>query len=293
MTNLWNRGGLGWRELAVRTARESWQDNVFGQAARLAFYHFLALFPSLLLLFLVSRPGSAPESSLRDAFTNAVQHLLPARVALLVAQVATDLHSSVLRSRSIWLGVLSALWASINGAYAVIDGLNAAYEVEEKRSFIRVVLISLALTAVVATLALVALPGGQYAAAFLSRAGLPAVAGGLRWLILIVALFVCFAIFFRIAPNLQNRQWQWSTPGAAAATLIWIGATLVFRFWADHFNSYPLIYGRVAPAVSLLIWLYVTGAAVLIGGEMNSEIEKAAAEGGRSREITRAKKPGF
>jgi membrane protein len=293
MTNLWNRGGLTWRELFVRTVRESWQDNVFGQAARLAFYHFLALFPSLLLLFLVSRPGSAPESSLRDAFTNAVRHLLPARVALLVSQVAADLHSSVLRLRGIWVGAASALWASINGAYALIDGLNAAYEVEERRSFVRVVLISLALTAVVATLAILALPGGQYAAAFLARAGFPVLAGGVRWFILTIALFVCFAVFFRVAPNLEKRQWQWSTPGAAAAALIWIGSTIVFRLWNDRFNSYPLIYGRVAPAVSLLIWLYVTGGAVLIGGEMNSEIEKAAAEGGRDREISRAKKPGL
>jgi membrane protein len=141
-------------------------------------------------------------------------------------------------------------------------------------------------------LAILALPGGQYAAAFLTRAGFPVLAGGMRWLILTIALFVCFAVFFRVAPNLENRQWQWSTPGAAAAALIWIGSTLAFRFWTDRFNSYPLIYGRVAPAVSLLIWLYVTGAAVLIGGEMNSEIEKAAAEGGRDREISRAKKPG-
>jgi membrane protein len=289
MMNLWSRGGLAWRELAVRTVQESWEDNVFGQAARLAFYHFLALFPSLLLLFLVSRPGSASESSLRDALTNAVRQLLPARVAFLISQVTADMHSSGLRAGGVWVGTASALWASINGAYALIDGLNAAYEVEERRSFARVVGIALALTAVVATLAVVALPGGQYAAAFLVHAGLPILADGLRWLILTVALFVCFAVFFRLAPDLENSQWQWSTPGAAAAALIWIGSTLALRFWTDRFDSYPLIYGRVAPAVSLLVWLYVTSAAVLIGGEMNSEIEKAAAEGGRDREISRAK----
>jgi len=291
MNGLWSRGGLSLRELIARTARESWEDNVFGQAARLAFYHLLALFPSLLLLFLVSRPGSAPESSLRNALANAVRHLLPARVALLISQAVADLHASALQPGGIWIAVAGAFWAAVNGAWALIDGLNAAYEVEESRSFKRVTLLSLGLTAVVAVLTVLALTTVHYAGGWLEGAGYPNLATDVRWAIVTVALLVCFSVFFRFAPSLKNRQWRWSTPGALSAAVIWIGATLVFRFWTDHFGAYPRIYGRIAPTVSLLIWLYVTGAAVLIGGEMNSEIEKAEAEGGHDHEVKRRKTP--
>ena len=289
MKGLWSRGGLSWRELIARTARESWEDNVFGQAARLAFYHLLALFPSLLLLFLISRPDSAPESSLRDALVDAVRHLLPARVALLISQAVADLHTSAGQPGGIWIAIAGALWASVNGAWALIDGLNVAYEVEESRSFFRTTVIALGLTAVIAVLTFLALTTSHYAGGWMDGAGYPVLASILRWAIVAAALLVCFSIFFRAAPNLENRQWRWSTPGAVWAAVIWVGSTLVFRFWTDHFGSYPRIYGRIAPTVSLLIWLYVTGAAVLIGGEMNSEIEKAEAEGGHDHEVKRAK----
>jgi len=143
--------------------------------------------------------------------------------------------------------------------------------------------------AVIAVLTLLALTTGHYAGGWFDGLGYPVLATNVRWVIVTAALLVCFGVFFRIAPNLENRRLRWSTPGAVAAAIIWVGATLVFRFWTDHFSSHPRIYGRIAPTVSLLIWLYVTGAAVLIGGEMNSEIEKAEAEGGRDHEIRRAK----
>src|SRR5579884_775325 len=289
MNGLWSRGGLSWRVLIARTARESWEDNVFGQAARLAFYHLLALFPSLLLLFLVSGPGSASESSLRNALVDAVRHLLPQRVSLLITEAVADLHASALEPGGIWIAVASALWACVNGAWAVIDGLNVAYEVEECRSAIRVTLIALGITATVAVLTFLALTAGHYGGGWLDGAGYRIAAMVARWAIVTAALLICFSVFFRISPNIENRQWRWSTPGAASAAVIWVGATLVFRFWTDHFGSYPRIYGRIAPTVSLLMWLYVTGAAVLIGGEMNSEIEKAEAEGGRDHEIKRGK----
>jgi len=188
MNGPWSRGGLSWRELIGRTARESWDDNVFGQAARLAFYHLLALFPSLLLLFLISGPGSAPESSLRDALADAVRYLLPGRVALLISQAVADLHASALQPGGIWIAIGGSLWAAVNGAWALIDGLNAAYEVEECRSFSRVTLLSLGLTGVVAVLTLFALTTVHYAGGWLEGSGHPKLATDIRWAIVTVAL---------------------------------------------------------------------------------------------------------
>ncbi len=289
MEHLWSLGGLSWRKLMIRTVRESWADNVFGQAARLAFYHFLALFPSLLLMMLVARPDSAPETSLRHALGHAVGYVLPAATAALMQTTVTELHQNAATSGGIWIGVAGALWAAVNGAWAMVDGLNVAYEVEEKRSWIHVTAIALAFTAIIAAATLLALAGGEMLAAWLDRLGFGPVGAAARWAVIAGALFICLAAFFRIGPNLNDRQWQWSTPGAVIAAALWIGETLVFRFWVDRFNSYPAIYGHLASVASLLVWLYITGATVLIGAEMNSEIEKAAAEGGVGREVRRAR----
>ena len=220
---------------------------------------------------------------------DAVRHLLPERVALLMTAAVADLHASALSRAGYGSRSGALLGFRERRAGAVIDGLNVAYEVEECRSFVRVALISLGLTAVIAVLTFLALTTGHYAGGWLDGAGYPILATALRWGVVSAALIMCFSIFFRVAPNLENRQWRWSTPGAVSAAVIWVGATLLFRLWTDHFGSYPRIYGRIAPTVSLLMWLYVTGAAVLIGGEMNSEIEKAEAEGGHDHEIKRGK----
>jgi membrane protein len=98
----------------------------------------------------------------------------------------------------------------------------------------------------------------------------------LEWGILIVTLSCSFAILYRFGPNHQDRKWQWSTPGAVCALALWIAATFGARIYFDHIDDYSRSYGHLNGAVMLLLWLYVTNGAILIGGEMNSEIEKAA-----------------
>jgi membrane protein len=97
--------------------------------------------------------------------------------------------------------------------------------------------------------------------------------------ILILLLFSC-ALLYRFGPNLKDRRWQWSIPGAVVAVALWVISTLVLRVYQDHFNSSQRIYGGLNAVVTLLFWLYLTGAALFIGGEANSEIEKAATEAG-------------
>ena len=97
----------------------------------------------------------------------------------------------------------------------------------------------------------------------------------LEWVVLIVTVSFSFAILYRFGPNLRDRRWQWSTPGAVCALLLWIAATFGARIYFDHINNYARSYGHLNGVVMLLLWLYVTNGAILIGGEMNSEIEKA------------------
>src|SRR5205085_2921679 len=96
-----------------------------------------------------------------------------------------------------------------------------------------------------------------------------------QWMAVVSILTVSFALFYRFAPNLTAQKWTWTLPGAVAGALLWTAATVVLRSYFNQFSSYHEIYGRVAPAAMLLLWLYLTSAAVLIGAELNSEMEKA------------------
>jgi membrane protein len=98
----------------------------------------------------------------------------------------------------------------------------------------------------------------------------------IEWVVLIAVLLFWFSILYRFAPSLGNRQWKWSTPGALVAVALWISATLATRFYFEHVDSYHYSFGRLSGVAMLLLWLYFTNGAILIGGEMNSEIEKSA-----------------
>lgn len=277
MVNLWALGGLSWRELLWRTCRESWDDEVFGQAARLAFYHFIALFPVLLLaIVLLSRLGET-GSHLLDALQTSLRTLLPDRAGAAVHEVMREI---VTRARgTIWFASLGSLWAAFNGTWAVMAGLNDAYEVHEERPWWKVTLVAGGLTLALAALSFSAMLMLFYGQHFGGRAGL----GWhiVHWPILTAMLLIAFALYYRFGPDLHSVHWRWSTPGAVVAAVLWISASLLFRAYVQFaMDKYNVVYGSMASAAILLLWFYFTGAAILIGGEVNSEIENAAAQQG-------------
>lgn len=284
MTALWSRGGLSWRELIQRTWRESWRDEVFGQAARLAFYHFLELFPALLLLLFLLVRFSSAGTHLRETLLTSLHDMLPHQAFALVGGMIEELNGKAKLGGGFVSGVLASLWASVNGTWAMMTGLNTAYEVKENRPLWKLAGLAAALTLTLAVLGIVSLALLFYGA---HLAGLLAPGMGIerhtvillivvRWPVIIALLLTAFAILYRFAPNLSDRKWQWSTPGAVLALVLWITASLLLRFYFEYSHSYERIYGHLASVCMLLIWLYFTSAAILIGGEMNSEIEKAA-----------------
>src|SRR5581483_9781624 len=157
MVNLWSLGGLSWPELIKRTWRETWQDAVFGQAARLAFYHFLAIFPSLLLLFflLVKLEATGPE--LRQIVMETFRQILPPQVSGLIEATINELNGRTDMGIAALPVVLSAVWAAVNGTWAMITGLNTAYEVQEKRRLWKVLGIAFGLTVSLALMCLISL----------------------------------------------------------------------------------------------------------------------------------------
>jgi membrane protein len=167
----------------------------------------------------------------------------------------------------------------------MIYGLNNAYEVEERRTWWQLAVTISGLTlslAVTGSIAVFLIFWGAYLQAYLHGGAITLRI--LEWLILTVMLSISFAVLYRFGPSLRDHEWRWCTPGALCALVLWIGTTLASRAYFEHVNNYARSYGQLNGVVMLLLWLYVTNGAILIGGEMNSEIEKAVAQGRNSPE---------
>lgn len=282
MPNLWTLGGLSTRELIRRTWSESWRDAVFGQAGRMAFYHFLAIFPSLLVLLgvLSKFPSIAPDA--KNAFIGLQKEFLPQQASLLLQQMLGELDRHMPAGLRFVSACAGALWAALNGTWALIYGLNTAYELEECRPWWKLGITIAGLTFSLGLLGVLALTllsiAVQLEQSVVHHVSLQATIAlhVLQWTIAIAILMLSFAIIYRFAPNLRDHDWKWSTPGAVCALLLWILSTVGVRFYFQHVNDYTRTYGHLNSAIMLLFWLYLTNGAILIGGEMNSEIEKAA-----------------
>ncbi len=290
MAELWSLRGLSWQELAKRTCRRSWEDEVFGQAGRLAFYYFLGIFPALLLLLALLDTFRDTGPELRNTLLDSFQQIVPQEASALIAKTVGELNAgAVVGAGAVWVA-LGAAWACLNGTWTMMAGLNKAYGVKEARRWWRILTIAFGLTILMGAMGVAALVvmvygsragtalrhhlGIQTHSAFLWRA--------IQWPVIVILLLLSFACVYRFGPNLKDQRWQWSTPGAAVAIVLWISSTLLLRIYQEHLSSSQRIYEGLKPVATLLLWLYLTGAAILIGGETNSEIEKAAAEAGHS-----------
>lgn len=276
MISSWNFGGLSLPEIVRRTIRESWKDEVFGQAGRMAFYHFLAIFPILFACLALLMRAPHLRESLEHAIRDVSNQVLPGRLMNMLRTLVQEQNQRAHTRFPLVTVAVGVLWASFNATWAMIYGLNSAYETKENRPFLELAItiaglsLSLAFTGAVSVFLIFS---AQYLQRILSIGALPLHL--LEWVILIVTISFSFAILYRFGPSLRDRQWQWSTPGAVCALAIWIAATFAARIYFDRFNDYSRSYGHLNGAVMLLLWLYITNGAILIGGEMNSEIEKA------------------
>lgn len=282
MARLWTLGGLSVPQLLARTWHESWEDSVFGQAGRMAFYHFLAIFPALLMLIQFAREVPFGSGVIQTA-AKLVRDFLPGQSSALLQGMISEFNSHVPIGID-WLpAIAGALWAAMNGTWALIYGLNRAYEVEERRKKWELAITIAGLTFAFAVLTAAGLLS-LLAAARISgnrahqTAHWPLPLQMLEWAGVAALLMFSFALAYRFAPNLRDHEWKWSTPGSVCALIVWIGSTIVLHVYFSRINNYTRTYGHLNSVVMLMLWLYFTNAAILIGGEMNSEIEKAAAE---------------
>ena len=287
MASLWKLGGQTWRDLAKRVWADIGKDDIFGRAAQLSYYFLLALFP--LLLFLTSVIGLIMGSGtgLRHSLFNYLDKVLPASASTLVSTTMFEV-SNASGGGKISFGILAALWAASTGMGAISESLNIAYHVKETRPWWKQRLTAIVLTLILAVLIIAALVivlyGGRIADGLAGHFGF----GGAftlawkiaQWPIVLAFLFIAFAMIYYWAPDLKDQDWRWITPGSLIAVVLWLLVSFAFRLYLHYFDSYSKTYGSLGAVIVLMLWFYFTGAAILIGGEMNSDIEAAAAREG-------------
>lgn len=281
MVSLWSLDGLSIWELLRRTAHESWEDSVFGQGGRMAFYQFLALFPCLLIFLAVASWIPEFGERVNHTVSDLGGQVLPAQVSQTLQAMMADQSRRHLSGTELIPAFVGALWAAFNSTWAMIYGLNRAYEVREYRSRRQLAVTVVVLTFIVGAIGAAAVflvIGGLYLESHF-HGGLIAFRA-LEWLIVALTVLLFLAVLYRFAPAVAEDEWRWSTPGALCALIIWLGSVFAAHFYFEYVNDYSRSYGYLNGVAILLLWLYISNGAILIGGEMNSEIEKAARQKG-------------
>lgn len=287
MASLWKLGGLGWRELGKRVWSEVQEDEVFGRAAELSYYFLLALFPFLIFITSIIGIVLGSGTGTRHTLFDYLARVMPPSAYQLLSDTMYEVSASSSGGK-LSFGILAALWAASNGLSAITTSLNVAYDLKESRPWWKQRLTAIALTMTLSVLiigALVLVVAGGRIAEWL---GLTFGFGPtfsltwkiVQWPVVLCCMIFAFALIFYFAPDFKEQKWVWLTPGAAIGVMLWLLVSVAFRVYLNFFNSYSATYGSLGAVIILMLWLYFTGAAVLIGGEINSEIEHAAAKQG-------------
>jgi membrane protein len=280
----WKLGGLGVVELAKRVWAEFSADEVSDRAAALAYYFLFALFPAL--LFLTALLGFLPIPNLMDRLMDYVSQAMPGDAASIIEKTLGEIVAGA-SGGLLSIGVLGALWAGSNGMSSIISALNIAYDVKETRPWWKRKLLAVGLTLGFSVFILSALVlivfGPKIGETVAGWVGLGA-AFTFVWNIVsipIVMVLVAIGIglVYYLAPAVE-QHWRWVTPGSAVALVLWLGASFALRFYVTNFANYNATYGSIGGVILLMLWLYLSGMALLLGAEVNAEIEHAAARRG-------------
>jgi membrane protein len=272
-----------WRQVLVRTWKESGDDNVGLLAAGVAFYAFLAFVPLLAAIVLVYGLAADPADVARHIRTLAEN--LPRDAASLIGEQLRAMTESPKGATGFALlaAILLAIYGASKGSGAVVTALNIAYEVKEKRGFIRTTLLSLVMT--IGAMAVLFAGIGAVSASAAIESLLPGTGPAghrivqfLVWGVLALIVSFGVALVYRYGPNRPDAPWRWITPGSALTTLLWVVASFLFGLYVTRFGNYNATYGSLGGVIVFLTWLYLSAYILLIGGELNSELERQQAK---------------
>jgi membrane protein len=266
-----------WRSIPRRVKTDVKADDATLLAAGVAFYFLLALVPALVALVstygMVADPQDI-QTTVDDALKAApteVQDLVESQLTSIVESSSSGLKVGVI------VGLALALWTASSGIKNLMTAVNRAYHQEETRGFVKLRGLALGLTAVFVVLG-AAVAGLFLAPKALSSSGSTGVARDVlmiaRWPLAAVVVIVGLGVIYALAPDRPAPHWEWLSPGAVIATIMWLLASVGFSFYTSHFGSYNETYGALGAIVVVMLWLWLGALAVIVGAEVNAERER-------------------
>lgn len=282
---MWDLRGVPLMEVAKRTWKGMDDDSLLGRASQLAYAFFAAIFPALIAVSSLMGLVAKSSGHLYLALLNKVGQLIPPSAFALVTDTFKQTTSASTPGK-VTFGLVFALFSASVGISALQDTLNSVYRVRETRPFWRARLEAMGLTLVVGFLVLLSvlvlflgdLGATHLQTMFRGAAVLALILRGLYWIVASLLMMLSFEVMYSYCPDVQRRVWRWFTPGAFVGLLGWVVGSVGLRVYLHYFNSYSVTYGSLGAVIILLLWFYLSGVMILLGGEVNSEIEHAVAE---------------
>jgi membrane protein len=272
----------GWKDIFWRTVNQTSEDRLLAISAGVVFYGLLALFPAVTALVscygLFAKPESINDhlSFLAGVMPAEAYSIVQDQIARVVAKGQAGL------SLGFATGLLFALWSANAGMKALMDALNIVNEEKEKRSFVRLNLVSLAFTVAAIVAMLGAVGAVVVTPLLLSPVGLAGMTEEIvrfaRWPALTAAMLLGLSVLYRYGPSRRAAKWQWISVGAAFATLTWFAGSAALSYYFAHFANYDATYGSLGAAIGTMMWMWMSAIVVLFGAELNSEIEHQTAQ---------------
>jgi membrane protein len=271
----------GWRDILWRAWKEFNEDQILGVAAGVAFFGVLALVPGMAAF--VSLYGLFADVAAAQKQLAALTGILPADSLTLIGKEMTRI--AAVKSASLSLTFLASfllsLWSANAGVKGLFAGLNVAYEEREKRGFVKLNLTSLAFTVlllVFLALAMAAMVAAPVAIQALYLDPKSRLLAALRWPILLLLVMGGLSVVYRFGPSREQPRWRWVTVGGTVAAFGWLAVSLMFSWYVGAFGHYDVTYGSIGAVIGFMMWLWLTATVILLGAELNAEVEHQTAE---------------
>ena len=278
-TSPWHMPRAAWKDIASRTWQRTWDDNVGLVAAGVAFYGFFALVSIIGMVVLAYGMVAEPRTVVDHM--RVLVDILPPDVALLIAEQALTAvtTSEAAKGTGLIVAVLAALYGGTNGSAALITSLNIAYEEKEKRSLARFYLLALIMTVGAVIVSLAAVSATAFVASIGTAKGALAILAKIgSYLLLLVGATALVSGLYRFVPSREEARWVWITPGSIFAAALWLLLTVLFGFYVTKLTNFSATYGSLGALAALQTWLYLSAYVLVVGAELNSEIEHQTAK---------------
>ncbi len=271
----------GWKQVGKRVFTQIGEDRVMAEAASVTYYSLLAIFPAIASL--ISLYGLVADPAVIGKQLASLNGVVPAGGLQIISDQVHALTSAPQKALGLGaiVGLLTSLWSANAGVKSLFDALNAVYEERETRSFFHRTWLSLAFTMGALLFVILAVAAVLVVPAVLTYVGLGVVGDLLlsfgRWPLMLIAIMLFLNLTYRYGPSRAKARWRWVSWGSGFAAIFWLLASAGFSYYAANFGSYNKTYGSLGAAVGFMTWIWISTIIVLVGAELNAELEHQTA----------------